>query len=121
MPATKVDGNDVAAVKEAAATAIAGAREGAGPAYLECITYRQVGHSRSDPAKYRPEGELEEWLEKDPIENARRALLAREVEESRLDEVRLEVAQLIEAATAGAGQSPFPSPDTRLTEFADAH
>jgi acetoin:2,6-dichlorophenolindophenol oxidoreductase subunit alpha len=54
----------VAAVAQAAADR---ARAGEGPTLIEANTYRQVGHSRSDPATYRPEGELEMWLARDPI------------------------------------------------------
>ncbi len=67
MNAVMVDGNDVGAVYAAAGIAVERARDGGGPTFLECKTYRQCGHSRSDPASYRPEGELETWIAKDPI------------------------------------------------------
>lgn len=67
MPGVFVDGNDVASVKAVARIAIARARTGQGPTLIEANTYRQVGHSRSDPATYRPKGELERWLARDPI------------------------------------------------------
>ena len=56
-------------------TAYAKARKGDGPSLIECITYRHSGHSRADPAKYRPEGELEKWKERDPIKIYRERLL----------------------------------------------
>src|SRR3546814_6834141 len=62
-----VDGNDADAVYRAAQAALAKARAGGGPSLIECKTYRHSGHSRADPAKYRPDGELERWLERDPI------------------------------------------------------
>ena len=68
MPGVIVDGQDVDAVAEAMATAVARARAGEGPSLLEMKTYRYSGHSRSDPATYRPAGELDEWLERDPID-----------------------------------------------------
>ncbi len=68
MPGVIVDGQDVYAVREAATAAIERARSGAGPTLIEAKTYRYRGHSRTDPAKYRAEGELERWLERDPIE-----------------------------------------------------
>src|SRR3982075_906280 len=62
-----VGGNDADAVYRAAITAYDKARAGKGPSLIECMTYRHSGHSRADPGKYRPEGELEEWLKRDPI------------------------------------------------------
>src|SRR4030081_2014921 len=62
-----VDGNDADAVYRAAGTAYAKARAGGGPSLIECMTYPHSGHSRADPAKYRPEGELDRWKERDPI------------------------------------------------------
>ncbi len=67
MPGVVVDGQDVEAVFEATSEAVARARAGAGPSLLEMKTYRYRGHSRSDPGRYRPEGELDAWLERDPI------------------------------------------------------
>src|SRR5205823_13647644 len=67
VPAETVDGMRVWSVREAAARAIAHARGGNGPAFLEAATYRFVGHARSDPGAYRPEGELDEWKARDPI------------------------------------------------------
>jgi pyruvate dehydrogenase E1 component alpha subunit len=67
MPGVVVDGQDVEAVFEATSEAVARARAGAGPSLLEMKTYRYRGHSRSDPGRYRPEGELDAWLKRDPI------------------------------------------------------
>lgn len=68
IPSEMVDGQDVAAVEEVVARAVARAREGHGPTLIEAKTYRYVGHSRSDQAPYRPAGELDAWLARDPIE-----------------------------------------------------
>ena len=69
MPASAVvDGQDLDAVTAAMATAVDRARSGGGPTLLEMKTYRYSGHSRSDPATYRPDGELDEWLARDPID-----------------------------------------------------
>ncbi len=62
-----IDGNDADVVYRAAQAAFAKARAGDGPSLIECLTYRHSGHSRADPAKYRPEGELEKWKERDPV------------------------------------------------------
>ena len=67
IPGIEVDGQDVDAVHAAVSTAADRARGGDGPTLLEMKTYRYRGHSRSDPARYRPAGELERWKERDPI------------------------------------------------------
>jgi TPP-dependent pyruvate/acetoin dehydrogenase alpha subunit len=68
MPGAIVDGQDVTAVRDTVSAAIAQARAGEGPTLVEAKTYRYRGHSRTDPAKYRAEGELERWKERDPID-----------------------------------------------------
>lgn len=67
IPGVVVDGNDVEVVHEAASSAVARARAGEGPSLLECKTYRQRGHSRTDPGKYRPDEEVKAWLARDPL------------------------------------------------------
>src|SRR5215469_7636843 len=74
LTAATVDGNDVVAVAEAVAAAAARARSGGGPALIEALTYRHFGHSRTDPAKYRPASEVAEWMARDPLELARQRL-----------------------------------------------
>jgi pyruvate dehydrogenase E1 component alpha subunit len=74
IPATVVDGNDVRAVAAAVGSAVARAREGGGPTVIEAMTYRHGGHAASDPARYRPPGEKEAWLERDPLLVAGQAL-----------------------------------------------
>jgi TPP-dependent pyruvate/acetoin dehydrogenase alpha subunit len=74
MAAARVDGNDVVAVRRTAVEAVARARGGSGPTLIEALTYRWSGHSRSDPAKYRPRGELESWQQRDPIKRLREQL-----------------------------------------------
>src|SRR5882724_2941154 len=66
LPSIIVDGNDADAVYRLARASIAAARDGGGPALIEAKTYRHSGHSRADPASYRPAGELDEWLKRDP-------------------------------------------------------
>jgi pyruvate dehydrogenase E1 component alpha subunit len=68
MPGIVVDGQDIDAVVAATSEAADRARAGEGPTLLEFKTYRYSGHSKSDPATYRPAGELDEWLKRDPIE-----------------------------------------------------
>jgi pyruvate dehydrogenase E1 component alpha subunit len=75
MPTETVDGNDVFAVHEAAGRALARARAGEGPSFLECLTYRRCGHSRRDQNKYRDQEEEAFWLGRDPLDLARARLL----------------------------------------------
>ncbi len=116
IPGVLVDGNDLLAVREVAEEAISRARTGEGPTLIEADTYRHEGHSRSDPAKYRPAGELELWLARDPIprfEEAVRAAGAATPEdlESLRDDVKAEVIGALERAKSW----PAPSVD-RLYE-----
>jgi pyruvate dehydrogenase E1 component alpha subunit len=110
MPGVMVDGQDVEAVHAATSEAVARARVGDGPSLLEMKTYRYRGHSRSDPAKYRPDGELEAWKARDPIHilEARLAadgLLPPEAKASLEAEVTAEV----EAAVGRAEAAPYLS------------
>ncbi len=104
-----VDGNDADAVYGAAAPAIGKARGGGGPSLIEAMTYRYSGHSRADPAKYRPAGELEEWMKRDPIALYRARLLELGTPESALREVEAAVQRAVDEATEAAKESP-PSP-----------
>jgi TPP-dependent pyruvate/acetoin dehydrogenase alpha subunit len=106
IPAEEVDGNDVLAVRETAGRAVERARAGEGPTLLECFTYRHKGHSRVDPGKYRPEGELEAWLERDPLPR-----LAERLEAESVARVRAEVEREIEAALEEARSAPLPDPE----------
>jgi acetoin:2,6-dichlorophenolindophenol oxidoreductase subunit alpha len=117
VPAETIDGMSVWAVREAAARALAHARAGNGPAFIEAITYRFVGHSRSDPGAYRPAGELDEWRLRDPIVVLRAQLQEEGADASLLDEVEREVAaQLGEMRERGLA-APFPS-ELPTSEFA---
>jgi pyruvate dehydrogenase E1 component alpha subunit len=105
MPGVIVDGQDVEAVHAATAEAVARARAGRGPSLLEMKTYRYRGHSRSDPAKYRPAGELETWQERDPllVLGARlrdAGLLTEDARAAMFAEAEADVAAAIEAAEA---------------------
>lgn len=108
MPAEMVDGNDVAAVHGATLSAVARARGGKGPSFIECKTYRHRGHSRSDPAKYRPPGELESWLAKDPITRCEAALVAQQVGAAELEAVRRKVGRQLDDALQRAVAAPWP-------------
>ena len=113
-----VDGMDVWAVREAAQRAVEHARSGAGPAFLETLTYRFVGHSRSDPGAYRPEGELDEWKRRDPIVVLRAQLEEEGVGGAALDELEREVGDELERIGERGLAAPFPS-ELAAAEFKD--
>jgi TPP-dependent pyruvate/acetoin dehydrogenase alpha subunit len=111
IPGVTVDGNDVTAVYEAAQEAVQRARAGEGPTYLECITYRQGGHKRDDPARYRPQEEVQAWLARDPLTRMRERLLSQGVlAEAELDTLERNVQQELELAAQQALESPAPEP-----------
>lgn len=106
-----VDGFDVENVRERVGAAARYAREGNGPVFLEIVTYRFRGHSMSDPAKYRPAGELEEKKKTDPLLiTAERLRGAHGLPQTRLDAVDADVEREVEAAVHFAEQSPDPDP-----------
>jgi acetoin:2,6-dichlorophenolindophenol oxidoreductase subunit alpha len=114
MAKERVDGNDVLAMHAATSAAAARARAGEGPTLIEALTYRHKGHSRSDPATYRPEGELERWLERDPIVLTERALTGAGVDAARLDELRATAVRSVADALERAKGWPDPAPESRM-------
>lgn len=110
MPGHLVDGNDLWAVFEATRAAVERARGGGGPTLLEMRTYRHYGHSKSDPATYRPEGELEAWLERDPLKLARARLLAEGVSEQEIAATEEAVGADLDRALQRALAAPYPEP-----------
>jgi TPP-dependent pyruvate/acetoin dehydrogenase alpha subunit len=110
VPAETIDGMSVVAVREGAGRAVAHARAGRGPAFVEAITYRYVGHSRSDPGAYRPPGELDTWRERDPIPRLRRELEAASVEAATLDRIEGEIAARLAQVEQQGLAAPFPTP-----------
>src|SRR5438445_10326136 len=110
VPATAVDGMDVWAVRAAALETVERVRAGGGPAFVEARTYRFVGHSRSDPGKYRPEGELERWRERDPLTVAATRLRNRlGVSAGEVARVEAEVDAELDRVQAEALAAPFPA------------
>ncbi len=107
--AQSVDGNNLWEVRAHAEAAVARARGGEGPQFIEALTYRFVGHSRSDPGKYRKPGELDAWRERDPLSVAR-ARLAQTMPEATLAEVEERVENEIAQITENALAAPFPAP-----------
>jgi acetoin:2,6-dichlorophenolindophenol oxidoreductase subunit alpha len=110
IPGVIVDGQDVQAVYDVMRTAVERARAGDGPTLIEAKTYRYRGHSRTDPAKYRPEGELERWRARDPIELLGKVLAADGLlSQDQQEELKNEVRSQIDTAATRAADGPFPT------------
>jgi len=118
VPAETVDGMSVWTVRDGAARALAHVRAGDGPAFVEALTYRYVGHSRSDPGAYRPEGELDEWKARDPIVLLRSRLEDEGADRSALDRLEQDVSDELERMRERGLAAPFPSALTSA-EFKD--
>lgn len=109
MPGVVADGQDVDKVAEAMATAVARARRGEGPTLIEMKTYRYSGHSRSDPATYRPAGELDAWLKRDPIDILAERLAGEKIlAPGGLDQLKADISDAVERATMEVLDSPAP-------------
>ncbi len=121
MPGIVVDGQDIDAVHAATSEAAERARRGEGPSLLEMKTYRYRGHSRSDPAKYRPQGELDAWKARDPIELLGHKIIADGlIGPNDPVEIRNEIQADIDAAAERASTSPYPTlEETRPYVYAD--
>jgi acetoin:2,6-dichlorophenolindophenol oxidoreductase subunit alpha len=116
LPAEVVDGNDAVAVLHAVSGAAERARAGDGPTIIEALTYRQYGHSRADPAKYRPQEEVDAWLKRDPLTVMAERLKKEGVEEQAIEERRKRADDLVAAAVEAARAAPPPDESTALTD-----
>ena len=118
IPGVQVDGMDVAAVHEAARTAVAHCRAGQGPYLLEMKTYRFRGHSMSDPAKYRTRDEVQDMRDHhDPVASARARLLQLGVAEAVLKQAEDETRVQMQDAADFAQASPEPDPAELWTDI----
>jgi pyruvate dehydrogenase E1 component alpha subunit len=118
IPGVTVDGMDLFAVNAAASEFVERARQGEGPAYLVCTTYRYHGHHAGDPLNYREKEEVEQWRLRDPIERVRQATIASGA--MRADEIEAlerQIEQQIEEAVEFAKNSPDPTPDQLMTDI----
>lgn len=112
MASERVDGNDVEAVAAAAQAAVAHMRDGGGPHFLECRTYRWRGHvgpSWDEDVGVQRSNELMDWLPRDPIAATRRRLLAAGVDAAVLDAVTPALEHELDVAFATARQAPAPA------------
>ncbi len=115
-----VDGNDADEVYRTAIKAFARARAGDGPSLIECKTYRHSGHSRADPGKYRPKGELEAWKKRDPVKIYRQRLRDFGVPDERIEVIDAESMRKVEDATERCKAAPVPPEELLTTDvYAD--
>lgn len=109
IPGVTVDGNDFLAVYEVVSKAAERARQGKGPTLVESLTYRWLGHSKSDRQLYRTREEVKEWRARDPIARfANRLIRAEFLAEEDLETIKSRVDQSIQDALAFAEISPGP-------------
>jgi pyruvate dehydrogenase E1 component alpha subunit len=116
LPSEIIDGNDVVAVHDTMRDAVDRARAGEGPTVIEAQTYRHYGHSRADPAKYRPADEVERWMARDPLKVTHDRLISMGVDAADIDGVDARVARVVEAAVQEARDAPGPDPAQALTD-----
>jgi TPP-dependent pyruvate/acetoin dehydrogenase alpha subunit len=115
-----VDGQDADEVYRTAMAAFARARAGEGPSLIECKTYRYSGHSRADPAKYRPEGELDKWKKRDPVIIYRERLKQFGIGDDVIARIDAEVRREVDEATEKCKATPPPPAEILTTDvYAD--
>jgi TPP-dependent pyruvate/acetoin dehydrogenase alpha subunit len=105
---SRIENQDVFAIREAALKAVSAIREGAGPAFMECLTYRwreHVGPNEDYDSGYRGHDEIRPWRESDQVER-----LARMLPKDVVDRISHEVAAQIDDAFKFAIASPLPDP-----------
>jgi pyruvate dehydrogenase E1 component alpha subunit len=112
-----VDGMDVMAVRGATRRAIERARNESLPTLLEVRAYRYMGHSMSDPGKYRTMDEIKKYQERDPVVLFKDSLIeAGVLTEAEIETVEREAAASVERAVKFADESPFPDESELLTD-----
>jgi pyruvate dehydrogenase E1 component alpha subunit len=111
-----IDGNDVTVVHATVSRAAARARAGEGPALIEALTYRHIGHSRTDPGKYRPEEEVKEWLARDPLTVARNRLVELGTTEDQISAADARAERVVVDAVAAARAAPDADLAEALTD-----
>ena len=116
LPSEVIDGNDVVVVADAVTRAADRARAGEGPTVLEAMTYRHFGHSRTDPATYRPADEVQQWLSRDPLDVARGRLAAMGVASDDIDAAAERAAAEVSAAVAVAKAADGADPAEAFTD-----
>src|SRR5258705_10126395 len=120
LPKIVIEGNDPDVGYREEIKAFDKARTGGGPSLIECLTYRHSGHSRADPAKYRPEGELEKWKQRDPIKIYRERLKQFGISDRQIADIDQAVRKEVDEATEACKAAPMPPTDILFTDvYAD--
>lgn len=110
MPGIIVDGQDAERVYNDVKALADRARAGEGPALIELKTYRFRGHSRTDQAPYRVKGELEQWMQRDPITILKdRMIAAGQLDETEYEELRGSIDRAVHEVVEWAKAEPFPA------------
>lgn len=118
IPGIIVDGQDAEAVHAVIKEAVEHARAGHGPSLIEAKTYRYRGHSRTDPATYRPAGELEQWQARDPISILTQRMIGdRQLTESQFKQMQQSAQDAVQEATTWALAQPYPAPESALEDI----
>ena len=112
-----VDGMDVLAVREAAQRAIKRAREESLPTLLEIRAYRFMGHSMSDPGKYRTTEEIKKYQERDPIVLFKESLIdAKVIDEKEYEAMEERAKEATQKAIDFSEESPLPNESELFTD-----
>jgi pyruvate dehydrogenase E1 component alpha subunit len=118
IPSEPVDAMNVEAVHDSVERAAERARAGEGPTLLEFRTYRYKGHSMSDPQKYRSKEEVEEYKQRDPIEQVRATILEKKIAtEKDLEAIAQKVDAQVAESVQFAEDSKFPDPSEALKDI----
>lgn len=119
IPAERVDGMDVLAVRSLMRTVVAQVRAGQGPFFIEAMTYRFMGHSMADPAHghYRTKEEVEEYRKRDPLLLLKQTMLTDKLcVETDFKQIEQDVGKVVASAVKFADDSPFPDPSALYTD-----
>jgi pyruvate dehydrogenase E1 component alpha subunit len=112
-----VDGNNVVEVYQQTSVAVQRARNGGGPTFIECKTYRWRGHYEGDPQIYRTEQDIEEWKKRCPIVGFRKYVTENQILETKeLDTIEIEVDAELQKAIEFARTSPHPKIEDALED-----
>src|SRR2546421_1821144 len=113
-----VDGMDVLAMRQVTQRAVKRAREQSAPTLIEARTYRFMGHSMSDPGKYRTRAEIEKYQERDPIKLFTATLIENDIlTDKGIEEFEAEIKEEVEHAARFAEESPAPDPKELYTNI----
>ena len=119
IPAVDIDGNDIVAVDAAVRTAVEAIRDGAGPRFINCRTYRLHGHTASDPAAYRSQAEVDAAWMNDPIARCAALLQEADVAGEVLAAHRRAAVAEMNRAYETAKAAPWPDPAIAYDDVQD--